>query len=136
MLEELERPRAEQVPPGNDGDAISQHLSLGHVMGGEHNGPAASLLTQEVPDLLASKGVNAGCWFIQNDGAGFAHKSQQDGQLPLCSAGQVPSLNKTVRCHVHLLKPAGEEGENTYLQQTMCFCITGLPGNAGLSHSS
>lgn len=73
-------------PLGNDGDSISQHLRLVHVVRGEQHSAVPPQRTQQIPQLAPGVYIHACCWLIQGDKFAASAYGDRDGHFALLAA--------------------------------------------------
>lgn len=65
FFEEKRRAAAPQGPIHHDGYAVTQNVSLVHVVGGQQDGPILLVLEEHVPRGSPRGWVHARCWLIK-----------------------------------------------------------------------
>ena len=90
----------------HDGDAVAEALGLLHVMGGEDDGAAGLLeLVDQVPEMAAGLGVEAGGGLVEKEQFRVAHQGAGHGQALLLAAGETADPGMAL-----LLKLRGADG--------------------------
>ena len=73
----------------HDGDAIAEALGLVHVVRGENDGAAAPLeVVDQVPQMAARLGIEAGGGLVEKEQLGIADQGAGHGQALLLAAGE------------------------------------------------
>mmetsp|Transcript_118809 Transcript_118809/g.379003 ORF Transcript_118809/g.379003 Transcript_118809/m.379003 type:complete len:203 (+) Transcript_118809:3197-3805(+) len=86
VLEEGVRPRASRAAADHDRNAVSQLVSLVHIVCGQAEDALGPCLLEHLPQLTPRVRVHAGSGFVQEEDAGITQKRHRDIQLPLHAA--------------------------------------------------
>ena len=83
------------------------------MVGGEDEGVATAMATQEVPYLASCERVHPRRGFVQDDSARVSQEGHHDGELPLHSTREVLGERLVVARQAYLAEPS----------VCMCVCV-------------